>query len=302
MKKENIIIIVIVCLSAFLSFYIYENNKKITQQAEEKVMEKQRKWLAIQANSAIYDFSKVIVSDSTGTAVPIMQLAGNGKRIGLYVDNSQCIPCWEKEVNYLKTVMQQNKDLEQPFLVVCGFNARELRVMKKEYAVSFPIYTLLPPLNVEMNFLASRGMPFFFAIQADGVMSSILFPDDAVRPLMNEYFEAFANSIKKAVKKEEGITLLNSIIDLGQIRPRKKYDLVFSIRNDSKKECILNEVSFSCDCISNRSYPNVILPGETGKITMTFLSTDIGAFQREILVKTNFREEPYKLVFKGAIL
>ena len=191
MKKVNLIIILgLVYLFTLLSFYIYiQGDKFQVKKADEKDTEELQKWFAVQTRAATYNFAKDQITDSTNIPMPMMQLAKKGPRIGMYVHDIHGVPNWEKELDYLKALVAQNKGLEQPFFLTNNLHGRELRIIKKEYAIPFPIYSYCFTFERrDIFYLALQHRPFFFILNPDGMVSSIVFPDDAIRPLMTNYF------------------------------------------------------------------------------------------------------------------
>lgn len=194
MKKENLIIIVgLVYLFTLLSFYIYikDNNKQI-KQADEQKTENLQKWFDKQIQIAAYDVAKVQLIDSTNIPMPMVQLAKKGTRIGFFVCDISNVAEWEKELHYLKTFAAQNVDMEQPFFFTRSMHGRELRIIKREYAIPFPVYSYYPTFGQDdIVYLTMLGRSFFFVLNPDGMISSIIFPDEAIRPLITTYFKTW---------------------------------------------------------------------------------------------------------------
>ncbi|MEG1730005.1 MAG: DUF1573 domain-containing protein, partial [Bacteroidaceae bacterium] len=142
------------------------------------------------------------------------------------------------------------------------------------------------------------------------IISSIYYPSDNTRHLMTDcYFDYVTNICKKKQadrvideKNTTELDLMNSVVDLGSVHFRKKYEAVFKVKNKGHKKCVITNVTTSCSCVISNSSPNVIQPGEIGEFRVRFLSTTKGDFSRTLSFTTNLRRQPYDLIIVGTVL
>lgn len=77
----------------------------------------------------------------------------------------------------------------------------------------------------------------------------------------------------------------------------------FDFTNSGNAPLIINRVATSCGC-TTPSYTNVpVLPGKSGKITVSYSTMGrVGSFTKDIRVFTNVPDSVYLLTIKGEVL
>ncbi|UFH33763.1 DUF1573 domain-containing protein [Chryseobacterium sp. C-71] len=98
------------------------------------------------------------------------------------------------------------------------------------------------------------------------------------------------------------IALSQSNYDFGNIKKGDKVNHVYEITNTGKNPLIISEVKPGCGCTAPEFTKEPILPGQKGKITLSFDSTSFdGAVQKYADVFANVEKSPIKLTFNANI-
>jgi len=98
------------------------------------------------------------------------------------------------------------------------------------------------------------------------------------------------------------ITWKTTSIDLGTVQKNEVKELSFEFTNETMAPIRILEAKGSCGC-TNVEYPNeAIRPGETASITANFKSGKVGAFRKNIRIKTSDSEELTYLYFNGSVV
>jgi len=98
------------------------------------------------------------------------------------------------------------------------------------------------------------------------------------------------------------IALSQSNYDFGNIKKGDKVSHVYEITNTGKNPLVISEVKPGCGCTAPEFTKEPILPGQKGKITLSFDSTSFdGAVQKYADVFANVEKSPIKLTFNANI-
>ncbi|GAB4241221.1 MAG: DUF1573 domain-containing protein [Ekhidna sp.] len=98
------------------------------------------------------------------------------------------------------------------------------------------------------------------------------------------------------------ITWKTTMIDLGQVSKDESKELAFEFTNTSDAPIRIIEAKGSCGC-TNVKFPEAeIGAGETASITANFRSGKVGAFKKNIRIKTSVSDEYTYLYFKGEVV
>lgn len=98
------------------------------------------------------------------------------------------------------------------------------------------------------------------------------------------------------------IALSQSNYDFGKIKKGDKVNHVYEITNTGKNPLVISEVKPGCGCTAPEFTKEPILPGQKGKITLSFDSTSFdGAVQKYADVFANVEKSPIKLTFNANI-
>ena len=72
--------------------------------------------------------------------------------------------------------------------------------------------------------------------------------------------------------------------------------------NKSDVACNIYEAKPTCTCISVSSFPEVINPGESNNVIVSFISNIKGKFTRKVVLRTNFSNTLYELTVTGNVI
>ena len=91
-------------------------------------------------------------------------------------------------------------------------------------------------------------------------------------------------------------------IDLGQVTKDEVMDLSFEFTNTTNAPIRIIEAKGSCGCTNVKFPQGEIKAGESASITANFRSGNLGAFKKNIRIKTSESEEYTYLYFKGEVV
>ena len=305
--KKTIVAISICLVAIFMIVLYYEDQKHAEAFKSAKLkgdMELMKKRLMLHINTIELKFpDSTYVRDMDDNMIDIKKITEENTRFGLYIDRSQCNSCMDTELEYLFEVSKNRNIKEQFFILAGGLNLRDQKLLQQE--VKYPIYNIELEEHPEMKILTERRVPFFFILQ-DGKISSVFYPSDLTRILLEgDYFgNVYRRCSEKNIKKTEYQNTLefsSPLVDLGKVSVRKKYKVIFKVTNVSSKKCKVYNIMPSCDCIILGENPDEILPGETADFTVYFISTTKGVFSRNISLTTNLQQEPFTLTIIGEV-
>jgi hypothetical protein len=100
------------------------------------------------------------------------------------------------------------------------------------------------------------------------------------------------------------ITWMDSVKDLGQLKPRESILLYFTFQNTGSTPLYISSVSVSCGCTAVNYPSNPVSPKQTGTVTVRFNAKNYldGYFRKTVGVTTNTRNKRrHILVFSGFI-
>ena len=308
--KKKIILISIFYLVTIFTVVMYYNDQERERRLEFEKMEANHNTLK---NKMIQHLDRIrvqlpeafVLQDIHKDTISLPELTKEGARIGLYLDNRQCTPCRTDALDYLKFIVSKIPGIQKPVVFVGGFNLREFRLFNEEQESGFPCYMM--QWMSQLEFLTQNNTPFFFVLQRDGTISSILYTNNSTNDLIGSlYFSVMAKKCYEnsdsQIKLEEGLLIENPVVDLGDIKLRETYAVHFRVKNNSTKKCNIQDVVPLCNCIMPDSVPQIILPGETGIFKIKFLSNTKGEITRSLSVKTDFKKMPsFYLKIKGNV-
>ena len=287
----HFILAVLVLLCVSVTYMNYRHNEKL---ARRELQEKVR-WMMLQDAVSRHDVSGIRVATSDRDTMPLATLAQDGRRIGIYAHRAQCSDCWEVIAMNVRNICKAYH-IGEPFILAEGFRPIDVRVMEREDSLGVPIYALLQDCEDSyIRQLSMEGKPFVFLQNPDSTISSVMYYNDVVVPVMKEYFKTLSADSLHTGK----VTITPSRVRLGKVPHRRDFNLRFSIRNDSTHNCRVRKVVTSCTCMQIEKMPDSVATGKSADINVVFKSDMLGAFEREIEVYTDTREEPYVLKIEG---
>ncbi len=302
---KNIYAIVLVAAAVAFTVFAFWGNSRKSRENRAAQAEAVSDWMTFQGMASSYDLSGLPVTDDNGETMSFADIGAGGTAVGIYVSRTQCTSCWERDLKGIKAIADTVEGMKGPFVLADGFNPRDIKLMKKDKMLNLPVYATAQENNETLSYLATSGRTFLFTVQPQGRMTNIIFYDKAIAPCLGGFLRKVLNGANTAKenngKPTAGLDIKNPVIHLGEIPARRKFALVYRLENNSGRECVIEDVKASCDCISGAEHPDRIAAGGTAEIKVTYVSTGLGDFMRDIEVKTNLRSQPYVLEFDGTI-
>ena len=280
----------IICL--FATYMNYKYNRKLQHR---ELMEKVQ-WMKMQDIVSIHPVNHITVKNTQGEMIPLPALAQNGVRIGIYAHRSQCTDCWRTIATNIKN-MCEAFHVAAPFILFDGFRPTDIRIMAKEKdSLQIESFFMNEYEDKYLQRLSITGKTYVFLLNPDSTMSSVMYYDDAIVPVMKEYIKTF--SVDSLYS--DHLTIENPHIQLGKIPCRKEFKLHYIIKNNSRHDCNILKIIPSCTCLQIENSLERIEPGKTAELNVVFFSDVFGAFYREIEIYTDTRDDPYILSVEGS--
>lgn len=91
-------------------------------------------------------------------------------------------------------------------------------------------------------------------------------------------------------------------INYGKIVKNSDGNRVFEFTNIGKSPLIIKEIKTSCDCAIPKKPERPIMPGEKGKIVVSYDTSKVGGFSKQITIFSNARQEIKRLRIKGFVV
>lgn len=294
-------IVVISTLSLYFHNKIIDYNNKLTSAEISIGYLKQRLFLSI--NSQSFNVSNATISDHNTKKVNPMEITKDCS-LGLYVDKYQCDKCWRDELLLIKNTIEDKEILNNVFLLAGNFSPREIKLLAKE--LEFPIFSIEVNSNDNIKYLAKFNLPYYFVLKNNGDITSVYFPDSR---LYDEIGKTYFKMVSKICTDIEdisatfrGLLVENPVVDLGNVKGRRKYDFEFKIKNLENRTCHINKIDVSCACVVlNKDNPLFIYPNSEVIIRATIIPTGKGVFSKTIWLDTDFQRKPYELVVTGTL-
>lgn len=266
---------------------------------------KNRLLLQINANQVFIDPSSLTCIDKSPLEKTDTLKKG---KIGLFISNEQCVNCWQKDLELLDSLHDITK-ADSPIIFAADFSIRELNILQENYP-RYSVYSVNTKNNIELQYLKKYKLPFYFKINNLGYMTSVFFPIDNIMNIVkNDYFALYTDTLSTDISKEElnidrknELLIDNPIVNIGNIKMRNKKEIIFKITNKSDVACNIYEAKPTCTCISVSSFPEVINPGESNNVIVSFISNIKGKFTRKVVLRTNFSNTLYELTVTGNVI
>lgn len=235
--------------------------------------------------------------DSTNS---MLSLSGKA-RIGLYVDAHHCTSCWENGLNLLSKWNDSLFFENTPIVLANNFNMREIRIMQEN--TELPIYSLGNTTNF-LSPLTKFNSPFFFVIE-NSIISRPYFPSKQIGSSLHLKYLTHIKAVLKSKNKNinslrnNSLTLLNSIVDLGMVETREKRTIQYKLHNNMNEPCFIFRCMPSCSCVVVDSFSTAIPAGGDGYVAISTIQLNKGEFNHSINIQTNIQSQPYSVSFSG---
>jgi len=98
------------------------------------------------------------------------------------------------------------------------------------------------------------------------------------------------------------ITFDNTVHDFGKIAYASDGSTKFTFKNTGKSPLVLNNVQSSCGCTIPEWPREVVEPGASKSITVTYNTRRTGSFTKTVTVYSNAKNGTVYLTIKGEVL
>ena len=95
---------------------------------------------------------------------------------------------------------------------------------------------------------------------------------------------------------------VKELINYGKIEQNAKGNRVFHFTNIGKSPLIIKDIKTSCDCAVPKKPTRPIMPGEKGTIEVSYDTSKIGGFIKQITIFSNAKKSIKKLRIKGYVV
>ena len=91
------------------------------------------------------------------------------------------------------------------------------------------------------------------------------------------------------------------IINYGKIKNGDDGKRIFEFTNIGKAPIIIKDIKTSCDCAIPKKPEKPIMPGEKVSLTVSYDTSKVGGFSKEIIIFSNAKEPIKRIKIKGYI-
>lgn len=92
------------------------------------------------------------------------------------------------------------------------------------------------------------------------------------------------------------------LINYGKIEKNANGNRVFEFTNVGESPLIIKEIKTSCDCAIPKKPNKPIMPGEKGTIEVSYDTSKIGGFSKQITIFSNAKQQIKRLRIKGFVV
>ncbi|MFT5762561.1 MAG: hypothetical protein ACI8WA_001691 [Polaribacter sp.] len=92
------------------------------------------------------------------------------------------------------------------------------------------------------------------------------------------------------------------LINYGKVVQNSNGLRVFEFTNIGKSPLIITDIKTSCDCTVPKKPLEPIMPGEKGQITVSYDTSKIGGFSKQITIFSNAKTERKSIRIKGFVV
>jgi hypothetical protein len=110
------------------------------------------------------------------------------------------------------------------------------------------------------------------------------------------------NRIDASEIKSPKITWVKDSYDFGSIKQGVPVDVVFEFTNTGNAPLIISKVEPACNCTGAEWPKTPIMPGQKGKIKVTYDAASGGKFSKTAIVTANTKPTEKMLVFTGTVV
>lgn len=115
------------------------------------------------------------------------------------------------------------------------------------------------------------------------------------------HFSLFSQSDSLRKKNLPYILFEKTTYDFGTLEYGSDATYEFVFKNAGKQPLIINNCQSSCGCTVPDCPKDPVMKGKTGKITVRYNTTNVGAFTKTITISSNAQNSPVVLTIKGRV-
>jgi len=98
------------------------------------------------------------------------------------------------------------------------------------------------------------------------------------------------------------VTWSKESFDFGKIKQKKPVNVEFELTNTGNAPLLIVKVEPACNCTTSDYTKSPIMPGQKGKVTVTFDAKNLGNFSKSVNVTTNAKEALTIIKFFGTVI
>jgi len=91
------------------------------------------------------------------------------------------------------------------------------------------------------------------------------------------------------------------LINYGKVIQNSNGNRVFKFINIGKSPLIITDIKTSCDCAIPKKPTDPIMPGEKGQITVSYDTSKVGGFSKQITIFSNAKNSRKSIRIKGFV-
>lgn len=91
------------------------------------------------------------------------------------------------------------------------------------------------------------------------------------------------------------------LINYGKVIQNSNGLRIFEFTNVGKSPLIITDIKTSCDCAVPKKPTEPIMPGEKGEITVSYDTSKVGGFSKQITIFSNAKTEIKSIRIKGFV-
>lgn len=95
---------------------------------------------------------------------------------------------------------------------------------------------------------------------------------------------------------------VKELINYGKVDQNSNGKRIFEFTNIGKSPLIIKDIKTSCDCAVPKKPKRPIMPGEKAQITVSFDTSKLGGFSKQITIFSNAKNSIKRLRIKGFVV
>ncbi len=95
---------------------------------------------------------------------------------------------------------------------------------------------------------------------------------------------------------------VKELINYGKVIQNSDGNRIFEFTNTGKSPLIIKEIITSCDCAVPKKPEAPIMPGEKGKITVSYDTSKLGGFSKQITIFSNAKKSRKVIRIRGFVI